>query len=513
MRKILCPMLSLCLLLSFVSMPVYAFGYSDSGSCGNGVTWDLSQDGNGTLTISGSGAMDDWDWDAKPEVIPPWAALGSYARDLIYLNVEDGVTHIGDDAFAGCRYLARAVISDTVTSIGNDAFYGCSTLWDLKLPAKIDSIDEYAFHNCTSLGSIALPDTLTHIGNDAFHDCGNLNVSLSRTMYNSIDVAAVFSGNTNATFDITEDGAPIQSETTDLSELDDGTEVQAVPVSGISLNCTTLNLNVGDNEALVATISPADATDKTIVWESSAPTVASVDSHTISASFSRSTSITVIDQSFSPRGANALVAAKSEGTAVITATTNDGGYIAECTVTVTADNQELAFSDVSLEDYYYDPVQWAVDYGITSGTSATTFSPHVSCSRAQMVTFLWRSAGEPEPSTIVNPFIDVKPSDYYYKAVLWAVDRKITSGTSVDTFSPDAICSRGQAVAFLYRMAGQPPVSCSNFSDVSTDSYYYDSVIWASNNGITSGTSATTFSPNESCTRGQIVTFLYRYLA
>lgn len=173
------------------------------------------------------------------------------------------------------------------------------------------------------------------------------------------------------------------------------------------------------------------------------------------------------------------------------------------------------FVDVFASDYYYDAVLWAVENGITNGTSATTFSPANPCTRAQMATFLWRAAGSPEPVGASNPFVDVAADAYYAKAVQWAYEQGITGGTSATTFSPDDTCTRGQMATFLWRDAGSPAMSADRvpFVDVSADVYYATAVEWAYEEGVTSGTSATTFSPNDPCTRAQMVTFLYRYLA
>lgn len=182
-------------------------------------------------------------------------------------------------------------------------------------------------------------------------------------------------------------------------------------------------------------------------------------------------------------------------------------------VTPTPTPPSSSFKDVESGSWYADAVQWAVDHKpqITNGTSATTFGPNANCTRAQMVTFLWRAAGEPAPKSLNNPFSDVKPSTYYYKAVLWAVEKGITNGTSKTTFSPEATVTRAQTVTFLWRLEGQPKISTTNpFKDVSTGQYYTDAVLWAVKNGITNGTSETTFSPSNPCTRAQIVTFLYR---
>ena len=175
----------------------------------------------------------------------------------------------------------------------------------------------------------------------------------------------------------------------------------------------------------------------------------------------------------------------------------------------TAVDQPL-FSDVSKNNYFYDAVEWAVDKGITSGTGGTTFSPNASCTSGQMVTFLWRAAGSPAPKSAETPFTDVNKGDYFYDAVLWAVEQGITSGTSATTFSPNATVTRGQTVTFLWRAAGSPAASGSSFSDVSADAYYAQAVAWAVKENITAGTSASTFSPDAHCTRAQIVTFLWK---
>ena len=168
------------------------------------------------------------------------------------------------------------------------------------------------------------------------------------------------------------------------------------------------------------------------------------------------------------------------------------------------------YRDVSKDSYYYDAVQWASNKGITNGVADGVFAPDWICTRGQIVTFLWRSVGSPTPKTAEMPFADVAEDAYYAQAVLWAVENGITKGTSETTFSPDQTCTRAHAVAFLYRLVGSPAVTGSSFQDVAADAYYNAAVAWAVQQGITNGTSETTFSPNETCTRAQIVTFLYR---
>lgn len=170
------------------------------------------------------------------------------------------------------------------------------------------------------------------------------------------------------------------------------------------------------------------------------------------------------------------------------------------------------FHDVSRFDYFYDAVKWAAENGIASGTGRYTFSPNAVCTRAQTVTFLWRAAGSPLPRYRVCPFTDVQPSDYYYNAVLWAVEQGITTGLNATTFGPDVTVTRGQVATFLYRAASAAkPNTFNPFTDVKTTAYNYNAILWAYDNRITTGTSDTTFSPDAYCTRAQIVTFLYRY--
>ena len=172
---------------------------------------------------------------------------------------------------------------------------------------------------------------------------------------------------------------------------------------------------------------------------------------------------------------------------------------------------ENPFTDVPSGAYYEDAVIWAVKKGITSGTSATTFNPDGSCTRAQAVTFLWRAAGSPEPKSAAMPFTDVPAGSYFEKAVLWAVENGITKGTSDTTFSPDASCTRAQIVTFLWRAGGSPAVSGNSaFSDVAADAYYAAAVAWAEKNGVTGGIGGGLFGSDNTCTRAQIVTFLHR---
>lgn len=205
----------------------------------------------------------------------------------------------------------------------------------------------------------------------------------------------------------------------------------------------------------------------------------------------------------------------TDGAAVLSYPESEVTYFtmpaSDVTVKAVYEGDEVSFEDVAEGAYYYDAVMWAVENGITTGIDATHFNPNGTCTRAHAVTFLWRAAGSPAPESDTMPFTDVKTGSYYYDAVLWAVENGITKGTSATTFSPGATCSRAQIVTFLWRAQGSPAGGTANpFTDVKSDAYYADAVLWAVENSITKGTSATTFSPKANCTRAQIVTFIWR---
>ena len=184
----------------------------------------------------------------------------------------------------------------------------------------------------------------------------------------------------------------------------------------------------------------------------------------------------------------------------------------EVKATFMEDNSVLNFFyDVPNDAYFYEAVKWAVKNGITTGVGNDLFAPEQPCTRAQIVTFLWRAAGSPEPKGAASGMTDVVSGSYYEKAVAWAIENGITTGTTATTFSPDATCTRGQSVTFLHRaLKGTAPTTVNGFTDVAADAFYADAVAWAVESGVTNGTTDSTFSPNNGCTRAQIVTFLYR---
>lgn len=260
-----------------------------------------------------------------------------------------------------------------------------------------------------------------------------------------------------------------------------------VELTGLTLTPKKVDLEVGKSYQLSAVKQPANA-EGSLTWTSSKPAVAAVDQ-------------------------SGKVTAKGEGTATITVTC--GTKSAACTVTVSKplvpEVPGTTFTDVPAGAYYEEAVGWAVEKGITKGTSDSTFTPDGVCTRAQAVTFLWRAAGSPAAKAGSLPFADVKAGSYYDDAVRWAVENGVTVGTSATTFSPNATCSRAQIVTFLWRAQKSPAAGSANpFDDVAGNAYYADAVQWAVQKDITKGTGATAFSPDANCIRAQIVTFLYR---
>ena len=260
-----------------------------------------------------------------------------------------------------------------------------------------------------------------------------------------------------------------------------------VALTGLTLTPKKVDLEVGKSYQLSAVKEPANA-EGSLTWTSSKPAVAAVDN-------------------------SGKITAKGEGTATITVTC--GTKSAACTVTVSKplvpEVPGTSFTDVPAGAYYEEAVGWAVEKGITKGTSDSTFTPDGVCTRAQAVTFLWRAAGSPAAKAGSQPFADVKAGSYYDDAVRWAVENGVTVGTSATTFSPNATCSRAQIVTFLWRAQKSPAAGSANpFDDVANNAYYADAVQWAVQKDITKGTGATAFSPDANCIRAQIVTFLYR---
>ncbi len=474
--------LTLCLILCRSFLPMHAWA---------------AQSGQFEYTVSGGKAtITEYLGNAKTVDIPsrlggyPVTAIGDsafwYNTDIEYVTIPSSVTTIENSAFTGCQSLRSMTLPPSVTYIGDSAFSDCRAMKSISIPAGITSIGEYTFAWCEYLSSITLPQNLSSIGENAFWCAGITQISIPAGVsfigldaFNACDKLSAFSVAADNPYYKSYDGALYNKSMTQLITAPKTVSgVFSVP-SGVSsigirafMDCTKL--------AGVILPKSIKSIDKSAFFE-----CGKLKNVYYSGSATDKKTI-MIDNAY---GGNDQIV--------------DASWIYNF----------KGFIDVTDPSaYYYNAVYWARDNGITTGRTPTIFDPYGSCTRGQIVTFLWRMMGEPSPASSSNPFTDVKPGDYFYNAVLWAYHRGITTGKTATTFLPYSPCTREQCVTFLWRTAGKPGSGGGNpFKDVKAGTYYYDAVRWAVANGITTGRTATVFGVGQTCTRAQIVTFLYRY--
>ena len=439
-----------------------------SGICGDDLSWNL--DADGILTIRGAGAMEDYTYGGSP-----WY---SFREEILAVVVESGVTTIGDYAFANLEALANIQLPDTLVSLGEYTFYWCESLTTLDLPDSLTVLPHGLFQ-ASGLEILEIPDSITTLDNQVFYACSGLEyVLIPDSVMEFGD--SIFANCRNVTI-----------YTYDLSCAHLYAEGNEIPVVILEEEPDTVfyNIHYVANDGGQVSVIPESSPANRFVFLEVAPS----DGYYVKSIYYYCN--TVLDYE------------KVSDTVFAFFMPAEDVYFE-----ITFMLDENPFTDVPSTAYYYEPVMWAVSKGITSGISENRFGPGNACTRAQVVTFLWRTMNSPEPTTTVNPFTDVKETDYYYKAVLWAVENGITSGISADKFGPKNVCTRAQVVTFLWRAAQSPtPQTTINpFADVAENSYYYQAVLWAVENGITSGVSETTFGSGNTCTRAHVVTFLYK---
>lgn len=407
--------------------------------------------------------------------IGEWA-FGS-CDQLINITLPDGIVFVGASAFYECTGLKSITLPSSVSYIGDRAFKVCGSIETITIPSGVEEIGEEAFMICTSLKSINIPKSVTKIGNSAFDCCSSLTdvyYEGSSSQWRSINLAEYNTALTSANIHFNSHVHTYEGYTV--------TAPTCTEPGYTTHKCTSCDYSYND--------SYIEPLGHNYTEEVTKPTCTERGYTTYTCS--------VCGDSYKSDYKDALGHDYKNGTCT------------RCGVKDPNYKPQANFTDVAAGSYCYDAVQWAVANGITNGTDATHFSPNEGCTRGQVVTFLWRAAGEPVVSGNVG-FVDVAPGSYCYEAVKWAVANGITKGTDATHFSPNATCTRGQVVTFMYRAEGEPAVGGSNgFVDVAAGSYCYNAVQWAVANGITKGTDATHFSPNATCTRGQVVTFLYR---
>lgn len=475
---------------------------------------------------------------------------------LAEIALSDGVKTLGEKVFSGCAALKSVRVPAEVTVIPAEAFFGCVSLESITIPKSVSHINERAFDGCTALKKV------DYLGSDT-----DWSQVTKETGNNALDNAEKSFTRTDHEHKYTDTVIPPTCTergcTVHLCACGDKREDSYTPPlghnykGGICVRCGILDPNRDtqhEHDFIPTVTKPTCLTEGFTTYTCSCGEcytkdyVSAVGHKTqlqnakaagcLTGGYTGDEVCTVCGKVFKQGSVIFALGHDPQPARVKAPTCTESGYTGDlicmrcgdmtqigktvaaaghkffggvCSVCGTKGAEAAPeFDDVKPGAFYFDAVQWAVKNGITNGTGKSTFSPNTVCSRYQIVMFLWRAAGQPEAKAAVS-FADVKPGDIFYEAVQWAVERGITKGTSSTSFSPFAPCTRGQIVTFLYRSAGSPKVSgACNFSDVSSGSFCHDAVIWASSEGITNGTSAGRFSPNEGCTRAQVVTFLYR---
>ncbi len=414
--------------------------------------------------------------------IAPYAF--SNCQLLPAVTIPEGVKELKDSTFYNSQYLEEVTLPNSLKTIGSSAFDYCIRLKDVTLPGGLTYIGDYAFFGCRAFESIAIPNSVETIGDSAFCYCNSLKaISLPNSL------KTMGSNAFNECSSLEEITIPNGVTSIGSWAFADCENLKSITIPG---SLTELGYNMFSNckslKHVLYTGSKEQWDANKTAWHMTGLTLHSPLIH------------------YGAKGTEAHWVTKGANTYF---------YCDLCQEALIGTVPATPFTDVSTGIYYYEPVVWAVENNITTGTSATTFSPDKDCTRGQIVTFLWRACGSPEPTNTTHSFTDIQAGAYYYKAVLWAVEEGITTGMTSTTFAPDKTCTRGQAVTFLWRAQGKPtPATTANpFKDVAETDYFYAPVLWASENGITTGTSATTFAPAKTCTRAQIVTFLYRALS
>lgn len=475
---------------------------------------------------------------------------------LAEITLPDGLKALGEKVFSGCAALKSVKIPAEVTVIPTEAFSGCSSLESITIPKNVSHINERAFDGCTALKKV------DYLGSDT-----DWSQVTKETGNNVLDNAEKSFTRTDHEHKYTDTVIPPTCTergcTVHLCACGDKREDSYTPPlghsykGGICVRCGILDPN-GDTQHehdFIPTVTkPTCLTEGFTTYACSCGEcytkdyVSAVGHKTqlqnaktagcLTGGYTGDEVCTFCGKVFKQGSVIFALGHDPQPARVKAPTCTESGYTGDLICMRCGDMTQIGktvaatghkffggacsvcgakgaeavpeFDDVKPGAFYFDAVQWAVKNGITNGTGKSTFSPNTVCSRYQIVMFLWRAAGQPEAKAAVS-FADVKPGDIFYEAVQWAVERGITKGTSSTSFSPFAPCTRGQIVTFLYRSAGSPTISgACDFSDVSAGSFCHDAVIWASSEGITKGTSAGRFSPNEGCTRAQVVTFLYR---
>ena len=413
-------------------------------------------------------------------------------KNLTGVKFQGKVTKIEDRAFYECIYLTQITLPESLETIGASAFEGTG-LTGITIPRKVKTIGGYAFDCCDKLGSIQVDKNNANFSSDGI------------ALYNKDKTKLIqYPRNCVGIYKMPDTVVEFPSHAfwycSKLAGLTLSKNLKSIPDKAFK-GCNLLRgLEIPYTVSTIGKeIFDEESGHKTVTFIGSAPAIPhGAPFHDPNGTIFTEEKGQFFVSAYYPAGDKSWSAATRKAY---------GGYSDWRTRNAITD-----FGDVLTYEWYFEPILWAVDNGITAGTSATTFSPGNTCLRAQVITFLWRAAGEPRNFWTRSPFVDVKRTDYFYDAVIWAVENKITSGTTATTFGASLSCNRAQVVTFLWRAAGCPtPKSTNNpFKDVKNTDYFYEPVLWAVEKGITAGIDATHFGPNQNCNRAQVVTFMYR---
>lgn len=540
------------------------------GECGSNLKWSLNED-TGVLRISGSGEMSDY--HSADGLESPWhdyaasiksvvigsgvKTVGNYAfaglKNLKSVEINAELKRLGDGAFYGCTALNDIEGIEGVRIIGNDCFRGCSALSTIGIPSGCTSVGSYAFAG-TAIKSISVPKSVSNIGEGAFSGCKKLSYAELPSGISTVS-GSLFSGCTALeAFFVKDDSSYGGSGTTIETNAFYG--CTALREVGIYSRADSLRIAKNAFSGCKGLKSVSIDCRSLVLDDNAFPSAAQIDYINISGEYGyvapnafQGVSTTVVYPANGTKwgdhkGENyggSLVWESYDNhvhdykTTVVAPTCSERGYtIYECK----SCNEKFEssyvrqlghnfvngvcsvcgiknpFTDIDAQGkhvYYTDAIIWAAENNITSGYTATSFLPDGQCTRGQVVTFLWRLAGQPEPTNSESGFADVMDNAYYTKAVTWAAERGITTGVDDTHFAPNATVTRAQFVTFLWRYLDRPVYGTFNpFTDVSSSSIFAPAILWAYENGVTSGTTATTFAPGATATRAQVVTFLYR---
>ena len=472
------------------------------------IHWAISEDG--TLTISGTGAMPNRSVGVATDYYLYWELINRVV-------VENGITSIGDFAFQALSYVTEAEIADSVQSIGIAAFGNCRSLVQISFGSNVRSIGHDAFSGCSNLEEVYYGGSEKQ-WNEISVDYHNSELMSANIHFSATD-SPDYSCGDNLKWSI--DGNTLNISGT--GAMYDYSETSTAP--WMNYMDTVQSIVIEDGATHIGNYAFWQfAGVKSAVIPDSVKTIGilafngdgNLESVTIGSGISK---IGTRAFNYCLKLSDVYYNGTEEQWDAVTVESNNDPlqnaafHYREATAPIDPtrpdEPQTMSFTDVPENAYYTDAVAWAVKNNITAGTSSTTFSPNDGCTRAQVVTFLWRAAGSPEVSNDAA-FSDVPAGQYYTKAVAWAVANNITAGIGNGKFAPNDICTRGQIVTFLWRYENSPATSGGSFSDVPSSAFYAEPVAWAVANGITVGVGNNRFAPNDTCTRAQIVTFLYR---